>query len=70
MNVSTQIIITIIDKDQKKKDVSVPVTAKISEIFPEQAIIKNGKILNADMTFQSSGILYGDILELCNNKGG
>ena len=61
------IIITVIKmKDGNKieeKDMSVPVTSKISEIFPD---LEARKIvaLSGNDSFETAGVLYGDILEI------
>ena len=70
MNPSDQIIITVKKmKDgtvSEEKDMSVPVTAKISEIFPGAEVKK--KLSESD-SFQAANILYGEILEISYPKG-
>lgn len=76
MNASGQIIITIketINGNIKQKDISVPVLAKLTEVFPEGVVKKENCSetipLKSDTSFQSANILYGDILEVNYSKG-
>lgn len=56
-------------KVTEEKDMSVPVTAKISEIFPPNSEVRKIVALNKEDSFETAGVLYGDILEVKCTKG-
>ncbi len=56
-------------KVTEEKDMSVPVTAKISEIFPPNLEVRKIVALNKEDSFETAGVLYGDILEVKCTKG-
>lgn len=56
-------------KVTEEKDMSVPVTAKISEIFSSNLEVRKIVALNKEDSFETAGVLYGDILEVKCTKG-